>query len=156
MWAKLGTKLLFSTNCHPQTDGQIEVVNRTLSTLLRAIIKNNIKNWEDCLSYVKFAYNCSIHFGTKYSSFKIIYGFNPFTLLYVSKHVNLDGKKKTKIVKQMHEFAKFNIEWRTEQYANGRHKLVFEPSNWVWLHMRKERFLEYMKSKLLPRGDGPF
>jgi hypothetical protein len=27
LWGKLGTKLLFSTTCHPQTDGQIKVVN---------------------------------------------------------------------------------------------------------------------------------
>src|SRR5262249_52314357 len=44
LWAKLGTKLLFSTTCHPQTDGQIEVVNRILSQLLQALIKKNLKN----------------------------------------------------------------------------------------------------------------
>ena len=46
LWRKLGTKLLFSTTCHPQTDRQTEVVNRTLSTLLRTIIQKNLKNWE--------------------------------------------------------------------------------------------------------------
>ena len=37
-----------------------------------------------------------------------------------------------------------------------RHKQIFEPEDWVWLHMRKERFPAQRHSKLLPRGDGPF
>ena len=47
LWGKLGTRLLFSTTCHPQTDGQTEVVNRTLSTMLRAVLKKNLKLWEE-------------------------------------------------------------------------------------------------------------
>jgi hypothetical protein len=52
--------LLFSTACHPQTDGQTKVVNKTLFSSLRAI-KKNLKTWEDCLPHVEFAYNRSIH-----------------------------------------------------------------------------------------------
>jgi transposase InsO family protein len=61
LWFKLGTKLLFSTTCHPQTDGQIEVINRTLFTMLRAILKTNLKLWEECLPHIEFAYNRSVH-----------------------------------------------------------------------------------------------
>jgi len=57
LWAKLGTKLLFSTTCHPQTDGKIEVVNRSLSTLLRSLLKGNHKSWDEYLPHVEFAYN---------------------------------------------------------------------------------------------------
>ncbi|OMO49566.1 reverse transcriptase [Corchorus capsularis] len=38
----------------------------------------------------------------------------------------------------------------------GCKEVIFEPGDWVWLHLRKERFPEKRKSKLLPRGDGPF
>ena len=90
---------MFSTTWQPQTDGQTEVVNRTLSTLFRAIIKKNIKTWEDYFPHVEFAYNHTIHFATKFSPFEIVYGFNPLTpldlsYLPMSEHVNLDGKKK--------------------------------------------------------------
>ncbi|KAH9658314.1 hypothetical protein KPL70_023440 [Citrus sinensis] len=79
------------------------------------------------LPLVEFAYDRSVHFATKYSPFEIVYGFNPLTPLDliplpVSEHVNLDGKKKAEIVKQIHEKAKFNIERRTEQYAKQANK----------------------------------
>ena len=103
------------------------MVNRTLSFLLQAIIKKNIKTWEDCLPLVEFAYNRSVHSSTKYSPFKIVYGFNPLTPLDLTplpifKRVNLDGKKKAEIVKHIHKRMKFNIERRTEQYAKQANK----------------------------------
>ncbi|XP_052197121.1 uncharacterized protein LOC127804307 [Diospyros lotus] len=119
-WGKIGTKLLFSTAYHPQTDGQTEVVNRTLTQLLRTVIQKNLKNWEDCLPFIEFAYNRSVHSSTEYSPFEIVYGFNPLTTLdLLPLPVN-------------------------------------EKANWVWVHMRKERFPAQRKSKLAPRGDGPF
>ena len=49
----------------PQTDGQTEVVNRMLSTMLRAVLKKNKKMWEECLPHIEFAYNRSLHSTTK-------------------------------------------------------------------------------------------
>jgi hypothetical protein len=77
LWAQLGTKLVFSTTCHPQTDGQTEVVNRYLSTMLRAVLKKNITLWEEYLPYVEFAYSPSMHSTTKMCPFEIFYGLIP-------------------------------------------------------------------------------
>jgi hypothetical protein len=44
--------------------------------MLLAILKDNLRLWEECLPHIEFAYNRSIHFTTKLSSFMIMYGFN--------------------------------------------------------------------------------
>ena len=118
LWSKLGTKLLFLTTCHPQSDGQTEVVNRTLGTLLRALIKKNLKSWEECLPHFEFAYNRTVHSATHYSPVEVVYGFNPLTPLDLaplpsSEHTSLDGKKKAKFVHRLHEAIRVNIEKRT-------------------------------------------
>ncbi|XP_006366953.1 uncharacterized protein [Solanum tuberosum] len=101
LWGKLGTKLLFSTSCHPQTDGQTEVVNRTLGNMLRAILKGKLTSWEDYLPIVEFAYNRTFHSSTGKTPFEVVYGFNPLTPLDLlplptNDFANLDGKKKAK------------------------------------------------------------
>jgi RNase H-like domain found in reverse transcriptase/Integrase zinc binding domain/Integrase core domain len=165
LWCKLGTKLLFSTSCHPQTDGQTEVVNRTLTTLLRAIVKSNIKRWEECLPHVEFAYNRTTHSATKMTPFEVVYGKNPLTPLDLTplpmkEKEHFDGRKRAEFVKQLHERTRLQLERRTEQYVQqankGRKKVTFKPGDLVWVHWRKERFPERRKSKLDPRGDGPF
>ncbi|RVW82157.1 putative mitochondrial protein [Vitis vinifera] len=52
----------------------------------------------------------------------------------VNELTNLDGEKKAEMVKKLHENVR----------------------DWVWVHMRKERFPTRRWSKLHPRGDGPF
>lgn len=34
LWARMGTKLLFLTTCHPQSNGQTEVVDQTLCIMV--------------------------------------------------------------------------------------------------------------------------
>jgi transposase len=72
--------LLFFTS-YPQIDDQIEVVNRTLTILLRTIIQKNLKNWDYCLPFIEFAYNISVYSTIEYSYFEIVYNFNPLTFL---------------------------------------------------------------------------
>ena len=164
-WTKLGTKLLFSTTCHPQTIGQTEVVNRTLSTMLRAVLKKNIKIWEDCLPHNEFAYNRSLNYTTKMCPFQIVYGLIPrapidLMPLPTSEKLNFDAPQRAELMLELHATTKQNIERMNAKYKiagdKGRRQLTFEPGDLVWLHLRKERFPELRKSKLMPRADGPF
>jgi hypothetical protein len=60
----------------------------------------------------------------------------------------------------MHETTKLNIEKMNEKYciaaSKGRKEVKLEPGDLVWLHLRKERFSELRKSKLMSRTTGPF
>lgn len=49
LWFRLWSKLSFSTTYHPQTNGQIEVVNRSISILLKVTLKGNHKSWDEYL-----------------------------------------------------------------------------------------------------------
>lgn len=139
LWGKLGTRLLFSTTCHPQTHGQNEVVNRTLSTLLRAILNKNLKIWEESLPHVEFAYKRVVHSTTKFCPFEIVYGFKPTTPidlpLPMQDSVNFDASKQAEFVKNLYDRARANIEKMTKMYeksANkGRKKILFEPGDLV-------------------------
>jgi hypothetical protein len=61
---------------------------------------------------------------------------------------------------KMHETTKENIETMNAKYklagSRGKKHVTFKPGDLVWLHLRKDRFPDLRKSKLLPRADGPF
>jgi hypothetical protein len=60
----------------------------------------------------------------------------------------------------MHETTKHNIENMNEKYriagSKGRKEVKLELGDLVWLHLRKDRFPDLRKSKLMPRSDSPF
>jgi translation initiation factor IF-1 len=78
----------------------------------------------------------------------------------LSRRSSLDGQKKAELVKSLHERVRLQIAQTNERVASqankGRRRVIFEPGDWVWVQMRKERFPAHRKTKLHPRGDGPF
>ena len=77
MWKKMDTQLSYNTAYHLQTDGQTEVVNRSLGNLLRSLIGENSQMWDRVLAQVEFSYNDSPNRNTGYSPFQILYGMHP-------------------------------------------------------------------------------
>jgi hypothetical protein len=79
--AILGIKQAMSTPFHPQSDGQSEVANRSIDTMLRAYVSDKQHDWQNSLALMEFAYNDSVHTGTGFTPFFLEYGVDPLTPL---------------------------------------------------------------------------
>ena len=136
-WPALPPLLFFSTTCHPQTDGQTKVVNRTLGQMLRCFISGNPRAWENLLPHIEFAYNRVVNSTTSHSPFEVVYGFNPLTPLDLLPIPVLDDVlykdvlEKASFIKDLHNHIKLQIEKKVGKYAehaNKRRKaLIFAP-----------------------------
>ena len=165
LWRKVGTKLLFSTSHHPQTDGQTEVTNRTLGTLLRGLVSKTQKDWDVKLAHAEFAYNRSPTYATGHSPFEVVYGINPYLPLDLiplpkDELVHKDADAKLKSMMKLHQQVRERIEAINASYKQKSNKnrkpRLFEEGDLVWVHLRKERFPSKRKNKLMPRAEGPY
>jgi hypothetical protein len=72
----------------------------------------------------------------------------------------MDASKRAENVKKIHEKAKEELENKAHYFATKANKhrknMTFQLDDMIWVHLRKEWFPEKHKSKLMPRGDGPF
>ena len=73
----LKTKMALSSAHHPQHDGQTEILNRLLTTMLRAYVADDLSDWSTWLHILEFAYNNAIHGSTGASPNFLMYGFQP-------------------------------------------------------------------------------
>jgi len=71
----LKTKMALSSAHHPQHNGQMEILNRLLITMLRAYVADDLLDWSTWLHILEFAYNNSIHGSTGASPNFLMYRF---------------------------------------------------------------------------------
>ena len=63
-----------TTPYHPQGDGLVERLNRTIQNMLATVVDSQSNEWEDYLPKVCFAYNTSEHTSTGFTPFFLMYG----------------------------------------------------------------------------------
>ena len=85
-WKRLhylvGTRLYMSLAFHPQTDGTIERVNRTVTQMIRQCVRPDQKDWVVKLPAVEFAINSARSSTTRFSPFQLNYGRNPSPMVW--------------------------------------------------------------------------
>ena len=72
-----GTSLRMSTAYHPQTDGQTEVMNRTLEQYLHLFVHQQPSGWHKFLAMAEWSYNTSQHSGTSLTPYEVVFGKSP-------------------------------------------------------------------------------
>ena len=70
----MGIKKINTSAYHPQTDGLVE---RTLMDMLAKSVVPGVKEWDDRLPYVLFAYRATLQRSTGESPFFLLYGRDP-------------------------------------------------------------------------------
>ncbi|KAH9681967.1 Endonuclease [Citrus sinensis] len=132
LWKLTNTRLNFSSAYHPQTDGQTEVVNRSLGNHLRSLVGDNLKLWDQKLYHVEFAYNRTVKRSTSLSPFQVNYGYNPRAPIDLATVPDLVRKSDKK-----------------------RRALEFQVGDLVWAILTKDKFLVGEYNKLSARKIGP-
>jgi len=158
LWGKLGTQLNFSSTYHPQTDGQSEVVNRSLGNLLRCLAGTKPKQWDLALPQVEFTYNRFKNRTTGLSPFEIIYGQNPFGVLDLAPIprvgcLNPKANEMAEHIRSIQEQVKLAIHESNAKYRarvdSHHHQVLFDVGDFVWAVLSRDRFPvgEYNKLK---------
>ncbi|KAL6495531.1 hypothetical protein OROGR_030094 [Orobanche gracilis] len=164
LWRLINTSLNFSSAYHPQTDGQTEVVNRSLGALLRALVGDHLKSWDTKLPQAEFAHNLATNRSTGFSPFKVIFGLlprGPVDLLPLPSAVRPHGVASDFIidVQRVHQQVHANLLSATAAYKEradrGRREVVFAVGDFVWAILTKDRFPAHEYNKLAARKIGP-
>lgn len=164
LWKLFKTSLNMSSAYHPHTDGQTEVVNRSLGNMLRCLVGDNLRSWDTLLCQAEFAHNHAHNRSLGYSPFKVVYGVvprDPLALATTPQPGEFHGRAFELIeeITDLHTRAQDNLAGTAIKYKREvdkkRREVNFQVGDHVWAVLIKERFPTGRYKKLLPRKIGP-
>ncbi|XP_058766993.1 uncharacterized protein LOC131640630 [Vicia villosa] len=160
-----GTHLKYSTSYHPETDGQTEVVNRSLETYLRCLAGDHPHKWHRFLHLAEYWYNTSFHTAIQMSPFKALYGRDPPKLLdYVTgatpdANVNQTLQQQQEVLTQLKQHLKRSRINMEKQANKKRRSFTFQEGDLVLLKLqpyRQTTVAQRLSQKLAKKYYGPF
>nr|KYP63409.1 Retrotransposable element Tf2 [Cajanus cajan] len=160
-----GTLLRMSSSYHPQTDGQTEVMNRTIEQYLRAFAHDKPTHWFKYLPWAEYHYNTSVHSGSGLSPFEVMYGKPPPSIpAYVegtSSNIGCDSTLATR--EEILSLLKTNLakaQARMKKIADSKRRdQTFAVGSWVYLKLQPYKQISVSGEKyhkLAQRFYGPF
>ncbi|XP_062418320.1 uncharacterized protein LOC134129059 [Pungitius pungitius] len=85
LYGLLGIKSVRTSVYHPQTDGLVERMNRTLKSMIRKFISEDERNWDQWLDPLLFAVREVPQASTGFSPFELLFGRSPRGVLDLIK-----------------------------------------------------------------------
>lgn len=142
-----------TTAYHPQGDGMVERLNRSILQMLRAYVETK-EEWEQHLPLVLYAYRTAVHSSTGLSPFQLMYGRTPQLTAFSEPHAfdptSYQAYLQTKLA-EIRDFVETNLtEAATRQkaqfdkHSKERSFMVGDP---VWVSIPTA-------GKLDPRWEG--
>ncbi|KAL4575440.1 hypothetical protein LXL04_022283 [Taraxacum kok-saghyz] len=160
-----GSELKFSSAYHPETDGQTEVVNRSLETYLRCFAADQPKTWACWIPWAEFWHNTTHHTSTNTTPFEIVYGRPPPTIFrYAPEEIKCEAvqqelQDRDEAIKQL----KYHLLRAQSQMKSTpdkhRRDVEFQVGEWVFLKLRPHRqqsVIWRINQKMSARFYGPF
>nr|KYP60178.1 Transposon Ty3-I Gag-Pol polyprotein [Cajanus cajan] len=123
-----GTQLHFLSSYHPQSDGQTEVVNRSVEAYLRCFTGEHPHRWYTFLHLAEYWFNTTQHSTIGMSPFQALYGRPPPTIVdFIPGHTMTSDpfslQQRQAILKQLKTNLK-RTQQQMEAYANQHRREV--------------------------------
>ena len=119
-----------TTPYHPQSDGMVERMNRTIKDMLSKYVKTNQTDWDRFLDGIVLAYNTTPHETTQISPYRLVFGKEaklPINIMTEDEKNITSGKEENRAVyvrelqeklTAIHELARENTKKSSQRQKN--------------------------------------